>query len=50
VKAVGEMVADAVENNILYILPHDEARGPVERRFQRILRDFDYWSNREPKG
>lgn len=50
VQAVGEMVADAVENNILYILPHDEARGPVERRFQRILRDFDYWSNREPKG
>ena len=50
VNEVGEMVADAVENDILYILPHDEARGPVERRFQRILRDFDYWSNRAAKG
>jgi NAD(P)-dependent dehydrogenase (short-subunit alcohol dehydrogenase family) len=50
VDEVGRMVVEAVENNILYILPHEEARGPVERRFQRILRDFDYWSNREVKG
>ena len=46
VNDVAGMVVSAVEDNILYILPHDEARGPVERRFQRILRDFDYWSNR----
>ncbi len=45
VNDVGDMVVQAVENNILYILPHDEARGAVERRFQRILKDFDYWSN-----
>lgn len=45
VNDVGNMVVQAVEDNILYILPHDEARGPVERRFQRILKDFDYWSN-----
>ncbi|MCP5178526.1 MAG: SDR family NAD(P)-dependent oxidoreductase [Pseudomonadales bacterium] len=43
---VAEMVVEAVENNVLYILPHDEARGPVERRFQRIQRDFDYWAKR----
>ncbi|MBM4206189.1 MAG: SDR family NAD(P)-dependent oxidoreductase [Gammaproteobacteria bacterium] len=43
---VAAMVVQAVEDNILYILPHDEARSAVERRFQRILRDFDYWSNR----
>jgi hypothetical protein len=43
---VADMVVQAVVENVLYILPHDEARGAVERRFQRMLRDFDYWSNR----
>jgi NAD(P)-dependent dehydrogenase (short-subunit alcohol dehydrogenase family) len=37
---VAGLVLKAVDNNSLYILPHAESRQFIERRFQRILRDF----------
>ncbi len=41
VDAVAGMVLDAIDANRLYILPHAESRAFVERRFNRILRDFE---------
>jgi NAD(P)-dependent dehydrogenase (short-subunit alcohol dehydrogenase family) len=38
---VASLVLKAVDDNVLYILPHAESRQFIERRFQRILRDFD---------
>lgn len=38
---VAELVLKAVAANALYILPHQESRAFIERRFNRILRDFD---------
>jgi NAD(P)-dependent dehydrogenase (short-subunit alcohol dehydrogenase family) len=34
-------VVDAIRHNRLYVLPHEESREPVRRRFARIERDFD---------
>jgi len=41
VDAVADMVVRAIDRNTLYILPHAESRAAIERRFNRILRDFD---------
>jgi len=38
---VARMTVDAILPNRLYVLPHEEARVPIERRFQRIDRTFD---------
>jgi NAD(P)-dependent dehydrogenase (short-subunit alcohol dehydrogenase family) len=37
---VAEKVFQAVKNGELYILPHEESRGFIQRRFQRIDRVF----------
>jgi len=38
---VAAQVLKAIDANALYILPHAESRAFIERRFNRILRDFD---------
>jgi NAD(P)-dependent dehydrogenase (short-subunit alcohol dehydrogenase family) len=38
---VAQMVIDAILANRLYILPHEESRKSIRRRFERIDRTFD---------
>jgi NAD(P)-dependent dehydrogenase (short-subunit alcohol dehydrogenase family) len=38
---VAKMVIDAIVANRLYILPHEESRESIRRRFKRIDRTFD---------
>ena len=38
---VAAQVVDAVVANRLYILPHEESRTPIRRRFERIDQTFD---------
>lgn len=38
---VARMTVDAILPNRLYVLPHEEAREPIRRRFQRIDHTFD---------
>ncbi|HJN93663.1 MAG TPA: short-chain dehydrogenase, partial [Dehalococcoidia bacterium] len=35
------LVVDAVKANRLYILPHEESRVSIRRRFERIDRTFE---------
>jgi short-subunit dehydrogenase len=42
---VAAMTVDAVLANRLYVLPHDESRTPIRRRFERIDRTFDQQRN-----
>jgi NAD(P)-dependent dehydrogenase (short-subunit alcohol dehydrogenase family) len=41
VDEVAAMVVDAITTNALYILPHEESRKSIRRRFERIDRTFD---------
>jgi len=41
VEDVAQMVVDAIVANRLYILPHEESRKSIRRRFERIDRTFD---------
>jgi len=41
VETVAEMTVDAILDNRLYVLPHDESRDSIRRRFDRIDRAFD---------
>ena len=38
---VAKMVVEAIVANRLYILPHEESRKSIRRRFERIDRAFD---------
>lgn len=38
---VAALTVDAVVNNRLYVLPHDESRRAIQRRFERIDRTFE---------
>ena len=38
---VARMTVDAILPNRLYVLPHQEAREPIRRRFERIDRTYD---------
>jgi NAD(P)-dependent dehydrogenase (short-subunit alcohol dehydrogenase family) len=38
---VADRTVQAILENRLYILPHEESREPIRRRFQRIDRSFD---------
>ena len=38
---VAALTVDAVEQNRLYVLPHEESRESIRRRFARIDRTFD---------
>ncbi len=40
-EAVAVLVVDAVKANRLYILPHEESRVSIRRRFERIDRTFE---------
>lgn len=41
VEDLARLTADAILANRLYVIPHEAARGSVQRRFQRIDRTFD---------
>jgi NAD(P)-dependent dehydrogenase (short-subunit alcohol dehydrogenase family) len=41
VEVVAEMTVQAIVDNQLYIVPHDESRASIRRRFERIDRTFD---------
>ncbi len=41
VEDVAMQVVEAIVANRLYILPHEESRTPIRRRFERIDRTFD---------
>jgi len=41
VEGVAELTVDAIEHNRLYVLPHEESRESIRRRFARIDRTFD---------
>jgi NAD(P)-dependent dehydrogenase (short-subunit alcohol dehydrogenase family) len=41
VEGVAALTVDAVLSNRLYVLPHDESRASIRRRFERIDRTFD---------
>jgi NAD(P)-dependent dehydrogenase (short-subunit alcohol dehydrogenase family) len=41
VDGVAAMVVKAITTNALYILPHEESRKSIRRRFERIDRTFD---------
>lgn len=41
VDPVAALVVDAIDHNRLYVLPHDESREPIRRRFARIDRTFE---------
>lgn len=41
VEDVAAQVVDAIVANRLYILPHEESRTPIRRRFERIDQTFD---------
>lgn len=40
VEGVAKMMVDAVVHRRLYVLPHEESREPIRRRFERIDRTF----------
>jgi NAD(P)-dependent dehydrogenase (short-subunit alcohol dehydrogenase family) len=41
VEGVARLTVEAIEQNRLYVLPHDESRESIRRRFARIDRTFD---------
>jgi hypothetical protein len=41
VDEVATMVVRAIDENQLYILPHEESRASIRRRFERIDRAFE---------
>ena len=41
VDGVARLTVDAIEQNRLYVLPHDESRESIRRRFERIDRTFE---------
>ena len=41
VETVASMTVDAMQANRLYVLPHEESRGFIRRRFERIDATFD---------
>ncbi len=38
---VAALTVDAIVANRLYVLPHEESRASIRRRFERIDRTFD---------
>ncbi|MFV0309968.1 MAG: SDR family NAD(P)-dependent oxidoreductase [Desertimonas sp.] len=41
VDGVANLTVDAIEHNRLYVLPHEESREPIRRRFARIDATFE---------
>jgi NAD(P)-dependent dehydrogenase (short-subunit alcohol dehydrogenase family) len=44
VDGVARLTVDAIEHNRLYILPHEESRESIRRRFERIDKTFEVQS------
>ena len=47
---VAALTVDAVVNNRLYVLPHEESRQAIRRRFERIDRTFEQQPRVERPG
>ncbi len=47
---VAALTVDAVVNNRLYVLPHDESRQAIRRRFERIDRIFEQQPDRDAEA
>jgi NAD(P)-dependent dehydrogenase (short-subunit alcohol dehydrogenase family) len=47
VEGVARLTVDAIEHDRLYVLPHDESRESIRRRFARIDRTFDDQSGQD---
>ena len=45
VETVADLTVEAIFHNRLYVLTHEESREPIRRRFERIDRSFDQWTN-----
>ncbi|HEX9258776.1 MAG TPA: hypothetical protein VF855_04510, partial [Acidimicrobiales bacterium] len=41
VEHVATLTVEAIERNRLYVLPHEESRASIRRRFERIDRAFE---------
>jgi hypothetical protein len=41
VEQVAALVVDGIRRNRLYLLPHEESRAMIRRRFERIDRAFE---------
>jgi hypothetical protein len=41
VEEVAALVVDGIRRNRLYLLPHEESRASIRRRFERIDRAFE---------
>ena len=44
---MARLTVDAIEQNRLYVLPHEESRASIRRRFERIDRTFEQQPNLE---
>ncbi len=40
---IGDMVLHSIQNDVFYILSHDEFKAPVTRRGTEIAETFDFW-------
>jgi NAD(P)-dependent dehydrogenase (short-subunit alcohol dehydrogenase family) len=45
VETVADLTVEAILHNRLYVVTHEESREPIRRRFERIDRSFDQWTN-----
>ncbi|MBF68314.1 MAG: short-chain dehydrogenase [Gammaproteobacteria bacterium] len=43
--AIGDMVLHSIQNDVFYILSHEQFKEPLALRAQEIARSFDHWSN-----
>lgn len=42
---IGDMVLEAIQKDIFYILSHADFKAPVMQRFEEIGSSFDHWEN-----
>jgi NADP-dependent 3-hydroxy acid dehydrogenase YdfG len=49
--AIGDIVLHSIQNDVFYIMTHDEFQAPVQRRGEAIASSFEYWrAYREQHG
>ena len=41
--AIGDIVLHSIQNDVFYIMTHDEFQAPVQRRGEAIASSFEYW-------
>ena len=42
---IGDMVLEAIQKDIFYILSHSDFKEPVMQRFEEISKGFDHWAD-----